>query len=85
MEPASDPATARSARNRKSKITCDEHSSSDRAWRQTGRIEDSGGERKAMEQIDGSKRTLSTVVSTTVDLVAVAGVTAEPLGPPTIP
>jgi len=42
-EPASDPATARSARNRKSKITCGEHSSSDSAWRQIGRIEDSGG------------------------------------------
>lgn len=32
-----------------------------------------------------SKRTLSTVVSMTVDLVAVAGATALPLGPPTIP
>jgi hypothetical protein len=81
MEPASDPATAKSARNRKSKITCDEHSSSDRACRQSGRIEDSGGKRKAMEQID----TLSTVVSTTVDLVAVAGAMALPLGPPTVP
>jgi hypothetical protein len=76
-EPASDPATARSARNRKSKITCGEH-------------RHSGGGRLRQTSMDGGEgtsdrgsRTLSTVVSTTVDLVA--GATALPLGPPTIP
>jgi len=46
MEPASDPATARSARNRKSKITCGGG---------VRPVEDPGGEQKAMEQIDGEQ------------------------------
>jgi hypothetical protein len=84
-EPASDPATAKSARNRKSKITCDEHSSSDRACRQSGRIEDSGGKRKAMEQIDDEQAYPLDGGLDDGGLGGGGGRMELPLGPPTVP
>jgi hypothetical protein len=75
-EPTNDPATTRSARNQKSKITCGEHRPSGGGRPRQTRMDCGEG------TSDRGSRTLLTVVSTMVDLVA--GATALPLGPPTI-